>query len=200
MVTATISSTSTSPPSRICMAASMAWVSKGFRFFSPERSRRFELESMRFSTAASGTSLTRTQIFKGVSFFAVPCGPAVARIAVQATRRRGYYPVDSPVNLRSLGTAGLQSLLGDRHRGRVLDGLPLDLALAHEPERQQRPGEGQQASEQEDLVQPGEEPLACHVRRLGPRSGGHARERLVQIAGRRSLDQLPRAIARAGGR
>ncbi|HEX2233025.1 MAG TPA: hypothetical protein VHG69_06630, partial [Thermoleophilaceae bacterium] len=31
MVTATISSTSTEPPSRICMAASIAWVSKGLR-------------------------------------------------------------------------------------------------------------------------------------------------------------------------
>ena len=40
MVTATISSTSASPPSRICMAASMPWVSNGFRFFSPERSSR----------------------------------------------------------------------------------------------------------------------------------------------------------------
>src|SRR5687767_3834165 len=46
------------------MAASMAWVSKGLRFFSPDRSRRLLLGSMRFSTAASGTSLTRTQIFK----------------------------------------------------------------------------------------------------------------------------------------
>src|SRR4051794_31202190 len=46
------------------MAASMAWVSKGLRFFSPDRSRRLVFGSMRFSTAASGTSLTRTQIFK----------------------------------------------------------------------------------------------------------------------------------------
>ena len=64
MVTATTSSTSTAPPSLTCMAASMACVSNGFRFFSPERSIRMELSSMRFSTAASGTSLTRTQIFK----------------------------------------------------------------------------------------------------------------------------------------
>jgi hypothetical protein len=48
------------------MAASIAWVSKGFRFLSPERSRRLEPSSMRFSTAASGTSLTRTQIFTGM--------------------------------------------------------------------------------------------------------------------------------------
>src|SRR4051794_490398 len=47
------------------MAASMAWVSNGFRFFSPERSRRPVDGLMRFSTAASGTSLTRTQIFTG---------------------------------------------------------------------------------------------------------------------------------------
>ena len=63
IVTATISSTSTAPPSRICMAASMAWVSNWLSVVSPERSRRLEFESMRFSTAASGTSFTRTQIF-----------------------------------------------------------------------------------------------------------------------------------------
>ena len=64
IVTATISSTCTAPPSRICIAASMAWVSYGLRFFSPERSIRPVEGSIRFSTAASGTSLTRTQIFK----------------------------------------------------------------------------------------------------------------------------------------
>ncbi len=64
IVTATTSSTGIAPPSLICMAASMAWVSKGLRFFSPLRSRRIVLGSMRFWTAASGTSLTRTQIFK----------------------------------------------------------------------------------------------------------------------------------------
>src|SRR2546421_132075 len=63
-VAATTSSTSALPPSLICMAASIAWVSKGLRFFSPERSRRLLPASMRFSTAASGTSFTRTQIFK----------------------------------------------------------------------------------------------------------------------------------------
>src|ERR1700689_940257 len=52
-------------PSRICIAASMACVSYGFRFFSPDRSIRPVEGSIRFSTAASGTSLTRTQIFKG---------------------------------------------------------------------------------------------------------------------------------------
>src|SRR4051794_25774816 len=57
------SSTGTSPPSLICMAASIACVSKGLRFFSPLRSIRPVEASMRFSTAASGTSLTRTQIF-----------------------------------------------------------------------------------------------------------------------------------------
>ncbi len=66
MVTATISSTSTAPPSRICIAASMPWVSKGFRFFSPERSSLIVEGSIRFCTAASGTSFTRQQIFKCV--------------------------------------------------------------------------------------------------------------------------------------
>ena len=51
------------PPSLICIAASMACVSYGLRFFSPLRSMRPVDGSMRFSTAASGTSLTRTQIF-----------------------------------------------------------------------------------------------------------------------------------------
>src|SRR4051812_18562818 len=63
MVTATTSSTSTAPPSLSCIAASMACVSNGLRFFSPLRSRRPVEGSIRFSTAASGTSLTRTQIF-----------------------------------------------------------------------------------------------------------------------------------------
>ena len=67
MVTATTSSTWTAPPSLICIAASMACVSYGLRFFSPLRSMRPVDGSMRFSTAASGTSLTRTQIFKGAS-------------------------------------------------------------------------------------------------------------------------------------
>src|ERR687894_361579 len=61
--TATISSTWTAPPSLICIAASIACVSYGFRFFSPERSSRPVEGSIRFSTAASGTSFTRTQIF-----------------------------------------------------------------------------------------------------------------------------------------
>ncbi len=63
IVTATISSTSTTPPSRSCMAASMAWVSYGLRFFSPLRSMRPVDGSMRFWTAASGTSFTNTAIF-----------------------------------------------------------------------------------------------------------------------------------------
>ena len=63
IVTATTSSTSTAPPSLSCMAASIACVSNGFRFFSPLRSMRPVDGLMRFSTAASGTSLTRTQIF-----------------------------------------------------------------------------------------------------------------------------------------
>ena len=63
IVTATISSTGTAPPSLICIAASIACVSYGLRFLSPARSIRPVDGSMRFSTAASGTSLTRTQIF-----------------------------------------------------------------------------------------------------------------------------------------
>ena len=65
MVTATTSSTSIAPPSLSCIAASMAWVSNGLRFFSPLRSSRPVEASMRFSTAASGTSFTKTQIFTG---------------------------------------------------------------------------------------------------------------------------------------
>ena len=65
MVTATTSSTWSSPPSLSCIAASMACVSNGLRFFSPLRSMRPVEGLMRFSTAASGTSLTRTQIFTG---------------------------------------------------------------------------------------------------------------------------------------
>ena len=69
IVTETISSTWTSPPSRICIAASMPCVSNGLRFFSPERSSRIVDASIRFCTAASGTSFTRQQIFKlGPSF------------------------------------------------------------------------------------------------------------------------------------
>jgi hypothetical protein len=67
MVTATTSSISIAPPSLSCIAASMACVSNGFRFFSPLRFKRPVEGSMRFSTAASGTSLTRTQIFMGTS-------------------------------------------------------------------------------------------------------------------------------------
>ena len=62
-MTAITSSTSTAPPSLICIAASMACVSNGLRLRSPLRSMRPLEESIRFSTAASGTSLTRTQIF-----------------------------------------------------------------------------------------------------------------------------------------
>ena len=63
MVTATTSSTSIAPPSLSCIAASMACVSNGLRFFSPPRSSRPVEGLIRFSTAASGTSFTRTQIF-----------------------------------------------------------------------------------------------------------------------------------------
>ena len=48
----------------------MACVSKGLRFFSPLRSMRPVEGSMRFSTAASGTSFTRTQIFNVASSMA----------------------------------------------------------------------------------------------------------------------------------
>src|SRR4051794_1051275 len=65
IVTATISSTSISPPSLTCIAASMAWVSYGLRLRSPLRSMRPVCGLIRFSTAASGTSFTRTQIFNG---------------------------------------------------------------------------------------------------------------------------------------
>ena len=78
MVTATTSSTSTAPPSLICMAASMACVSKGLRFFSPVRSKRPVEGSMRFSTAASGTSLTRTQIFTNCLLYGSMCRLMVA--------------------------------------------------------------------------------------------------------------------------
>src|SRR4051812_7169119 len=91
MVTAMTSSTSIWPPSFSCMAASMACVSKGFRFFSPERLRRPVEGSMRFSTAASGTSLTRTQIFTG-------SGPPVTERAV-ASYSDGC-PIDLSVNQR----------------------------------------------------------------------------------------------------
>ena len=72
----------TAPPSRICIAASIACVSYGFRFFSPLRSMRPVEGSMRFSTAASGTSLTRTHIFirgysLGVLLDAILLDPAV---------------------------------------------------------------------------------------------------------------------------
>ena len=89
MVTAMTSSTSIEPPSFSCMAASMACVSKGFRFFSPERLRRPVEGSMRFSTAASGTSLTRTQIFTG-------SGPPVTERAF-ASYSDGC-PIDLSVN------------------------------------------------------------------------------------------------------
>ena len=49
------------------MAASIACVSNWLSVVSPERSRLLEPGSMRFSTAASGTSLTRTQIFTEAS-------------------------------------------------------------------------------------------------------------------------------------
>ena len=65
IVTATTSSIAIAPPSLSCIAASMACVSNGLRFFSPLRSKRPVEALMRFSTAASGTSLTRTQIFTG---------------------------------------------------------------------------------------------------------------------------------------
>src|SRR6478735_10661969 len=65
IVTATISSTSIAPPSLSCIAASMACVSKGLSRVSPPRSRRPVEGLMRFTTPASGTLLTRTQIFTG---------------------------------------------------------------------------------------------------------------------------------------
>src|SRR3954451_14467494 len=103
IVTATTSSTSRAPPSLSCMAASMAWVSNGFRFFSPERSRRPVDGLMRFSTAASGTSLTRTQIFTGSwppvteRAFASYCESSpidlsVNQVAVRATAPRPCSP------------------------------------------------------------------------------------------------------------
>jgi hypothetical protein len=98
MVTATTSSTSTAPPSFTCMAASMAWVSNGFRFFSPPRSIRLVLGSILFSTAASGTSFTRTQIFKG-SPSVDPAEPAARLRSRPGARLYGepaglYRPVD----------------------------------------------------------------------------------------------------------
>src|SRR5690349_5600978 len=75
MVTATTSWTVPSGrPSLICIAASIAWVSNGLRFFSPLRSSLIVFGSIRFSTAASGTSFTSTQIFKARVPFVGPAG------------------------------------------------------------------------------------------------------------------------------
>src|SRR4051812_39940680 len=67
------------------MAASMACVSYGLRFFSPLRSIRPVCGLIRFSTAASGTSFTRTQIFTWNGL-------------LWANERSRWYPIDSSVN------------------------------------------------------------------------------------------------------
>ncbi len=76
IVTATISSICSSPPSLSRIAASMACVSKGLSRVSPPRSRRPVAGLMRFVTPASGTLLTRTQIFTA---FQASCGGTEVR-------------------------------------------------------------------------------------------------------------------------
>src|SRR4051794_31629223 len=95
------------------MAASMAWVSNGFRFFSPERSRRPVDGLMRFSTAASGTSLTRTQIFTG-------SWPPVTERAFASYCESS--PIDLSVN-HTAARAGAPGLWRDRALDVVDDGL-----------------------------------------------------------------------------
>src|SRR5688572_1530581 len=63
----------------------MACVSNGLRFFSPLRSSRPVEGLIRFSTAASGTSLTRTQIFTWFTLL--------------AEWRRASYCDSSPIDL-----------------------------------------------------------------------------------------------------
>src|SRR3954471_10543091 len=208
MVTATISSTSAAPPSRICMAASMAWVSNWFSVVSPERSRRLEPWSMRFSTAASGTSFTRTQIFTNASPWS-PCR--------RPRRRRRMLP--TPLTDESIGAgnsaenrpgsgSGCDELrhdvaLAGNEAGLDLDrGLPLDLLLADQPQGRERPRHGEDPAEHEDLVEPGEEALAGGVRDAGARARRHRGDGLVEMARGQRLHQLtgprPGRCGRAG--
>src|SRR4051794_26540147 len=69
------------------MAASMACVSYGLRFFSPLRSRRPEDGLIRLVTAASGTSLTRTQIFMASPWANGRCGTLPGSLTRKSTNR-----------------------------------------------------------------------------------------------------------------
>src|SRR5215207_6012993 len=68
--------------------------------------------------------------------------------------------------------------------------LALDVALAHQPQGQDRADERQRGAEHEDLVHPVQEPLLGGVGDRRLRALGQPGYRLAEAAGRRRLDQL----------
>src|SRR5215218_7255877 len=67
--------------------------------------------------------------------------------------------------------------------------LAFDLALADQPEPEDRAGEGEDRAEQEDLVEAVEEALLSCVRRHVLRLRRQGRDRFAEVARRRRFDQ-----------
>ena len=186
------------------MAASMAWVSNWLSVVSPDRSRRSEPGSMRFSTAASGTSLTRTQIFTDAS----PWSPE-ARGSPLARRRRRMLP--TPLTDESIGVgnqhgaaslayaaigSGTGSPVSGTNRGSTSIGASRSISssrISHSGH--DRADDRDDAAEHQDVVDPGEEALARRVGHARPR----ARGRRPRAPSRGCPTRRPRP-ARAGGR
>src|SRR4029077_5011956 len=88
---------------------------------------------------------------------------------------------------------------GDGDLTRRLERLPLDLALANQPEGQHRTGEAEQPAKGQHVVEAGEESLPRRVDRLPAAPGRDRGHSLVQAARRRRLDELPWVVARGEG-
>src|SRR4051812_45117987 len=172
------------------MAASMAWVSNGFRFFSPERSRRPVEGLMRFSTAASGTSLTRTQIFTG-------SWPPVTERAFASYCET--CPIDLSVNHRArarLGCDGALDVVDDRlgrRAGRERLGVPELLELGDVLGRDRAP-DGDDDVARVLLAQQLDD--LRHERHVGAGQDGEPDR--IGVLLQRGLDDLLRRLVQAG--
>ena len=134
---------------------------------------------MRFSTAASGTSFTRTQIFTKAS----PWSPEPAASAdgggmlptpltdesIGAGNRDAGEAVRVARRPRALATVARRARSAARPRSGA---SALDVALADQPQGGDRARDGEDPAEHQDLVEPGEEALAGGVRNARAAPGG----------------------------
>src|SRR4051812_23749156 len=99
-----------------------------------------------------------------------------------------------PTPVSGLSPGGLDLRLD--LEGRALERLAFDVALAHQPEPEDRAGEGEDRAEDEDLVQAVEEALLGRVRGHVLRLRRQGRDRFTEVARGRRFDEAARLVVR----